>query len=38
MKYEDVKQWEDTFHTIPNQVNQRSEEYQKFKEKYTKTF
>ncbi|MBL4624975.1 MAG: NAD(P)/FAD-dependent oxidoreductase [Flavobacteriales bacterium] len=33
MNYDDVKEWKDTFHTVPHQVNERAEEYLAFKEK-----
>lgn len=36
MNYDDVKEWQDTFHTIPHNVNNRSEGYHKFKEKCAK--
>ncbi len=31
MKYEEVKKWEDTFHTIPNFDKSRGQEYEDFK-------
>ncbi|MFN3405245.1 MAG: phytoene desaturase family protein [Cytophagaceae bacterium] len=33
MKYDDVKPWEDTFHTIPKHRTNRSESYEEFKER-----
>lgn len=34
MDYNDVKEWEGTFHTIPNHVNDRGEGYQEFKKRH----
>ncbi len=31
MKYEEVKKWENTFHTVPNYENSRGQDYEDFK-------